>query len=166
MPFLQAPLLYELLLYTRKSICQPFCIQLYKNSFVCFPFFPTGVIRYFVAYAFFCFRNVFADLFFIPRPGGRQIRRTWKKHSGSLYSTPWRAAIKQQLKQSPGGSLFHVLEGGKVFFAGADFDDVENVIDKNLSISDVAGVECFAGGLDDFVHGNSGHDDFDLDLGQ
>ena len=62
--------------------------------------------------------------------------------------------------------LFHVLEGGKVFFAGADFDDVENVVDKNLSISDVAGVECFAGGLDDFVHGNSGHDDFDLDLGQ
>ena len=83
-----------------------------------------------------------------------------------LYSTSWRVAIRQQLKQSPGGSLFHVLEGGKVFFAGADFDDVENVIDKNLSISDVAGVECFAGGLDDFVHGNSGHDDFDLDLGQ
>ena len=64
------------------------------------------------------------------------------------------------------GALFHVLEGGKVFFAGADFDYVENVVDKDLSISDVAGVECFAGGLDDFVHGNSGHDDFDLDLGQ
>ena len=103
-----------------------------------------------------------------------------------LYSTSWRAANTTYMekaqrftfstsRRAAGSSLsgiglpallFHVLEGGKVFFAGADFDDVENVIDKNLSISDVAGVECFAGGLDDFVHGNSGHDDFDLDLGQ
>ena len=83
-----------------------------------------------------------------------------------LYFTSWMTAGTSLSGTGLPALLFHVLEGGKVFFAGADFDDVENVIDKNLSISDVAGVESFAGGLDDLVHGNSGHDDFDLDLGQ
>ena len=63
-------------------------------------------------------------------------------------------------------SLFHVLKRGKVFFAGADFNDMENIVDKYLSIADVAGIEGFAGCFDDLIHRNLRDDDFYLDLGQ
>ena len=43
---------------------------------------------------------------------------------------------------------------------------MENVIDKNLSIADVASIEGFTGCFDDLVHRDLRDDDFYLDLGQ
>ena len=43
---------------------------------------------------------------------------------------------------------------------------MEDVVDKNLAVADVAGVKGFSGGLDDFVHRNLCDNDFDLDLGK
>ena len=64
------------------------------------------------------------------------------------------------------GALLHILQGGKVLFAGADLDHAGHVVDKDLAIADVAGVQGLLGGIHHSVHADLGNDDLDLDLGQ
>ena len=45
------------------------------------------------------------------------------------------------------GGLLHILQRGVVLFAGADLDHADHVVDKDLAIADVAGVQCLLGGF-------------------
>ena len=61
-------------------------------------------------------------------------------------------------------SLFFVLEGVVTFFAGSHFDDILNVIDEDLAIAEVAGIQDFLRGFDDVSDRDFADDDVDLDL--
>ena len=63
------------------------------------------------------------------------------------------------------GSLF-VLQSGIAFFAGANLDDILDVVDKDLAVADVSGVQGLLGGRDSVCHGNLADDRFHLDLGK
>ena len=64
------------------------------------------------------------------------------------------------------GGLLHILQSGVVFLAGADLDHAGHVVDKDLAIADMAGVQGLLGGLHHSVYADAGDDDFHLDLGQ
>ena len=71
----------------------------------------------------------------------------------------------QLLKLKP-WSLLHILQGGKVLFAGADLDHAGHVVDKNLAVADMPGVQRLLGSCHHSVHADLGNDDLHLDLGQ
>lgn len=62
--------------------------------------------------------------------------------------------------------LFHILEGVVAFLAGADLDHVLHIVDENLPVADMAGVEHLLGGLNDGAHGNLADHHVHLNLGQ
>jgi hypothetical protein len=62
--------------------------------------------------------------------------------------------------------LLYILQGGLVLLAGPDFDDLHHVVDKDLAVSDMAGVKNLLGRLNDFIDRNPADDDLDLDLRQ
>ena len=39
------------------------------------------------------------------------------------------------------GVLLHILQGGKVLFAGADLDHAGHIVNKDLAVADVSGVQ-------------------------
>ena len=64
------------------------------------------------------------------------------------------------------GALLHILQRGVIFLAGADLDHAGHVVDKDLAIADMAGVQRLLGGLHHGVHTDAGDDDLHLDLRQ
>lgn len=58
-----------------------------------------------------------------------------------------------------------VLQGVVAALAGADLDDVLDVIEKNLPVADMAGVQGFLHGLDQRLDRQPADHDIDLDLG-
>lgn len=53
------------------------------------------------------------------------------------------------------GCLLCILKGVKAFFAGTDLHDILNIIDEELAIADLAGVENCLGGIDDGLYRNA-----------
>ena len=64
------------------------------------------------------------------------------------------------------GMSFYILQCGVIFLAGADFHDLGDVVDEDLAVADVAGVQRLRRGVNDLLHGDLAHDDLDLDLRQ
>ena len=50
------------------------------------------------------------------------------------------------------GKLLNVLQSGVVYFAGADLDHLGHIVNKDLAITDMAGVQNLGGGVDDLVY--------------
>ena len=93
-------------------------------------------------------------------PNGFQKKE--KENKENKYRHAFKAG--QRLKLC--GALLHILQGGEVLFAGADLDHAGHVVDKDLAIADVAGVQGLLGGIHHSVHADLGNNDLDLDLGQ
>ena len=60
--------------------------------------------------------------------------------------------------------LFHVLKCREVLFAGADLDDLRYVVDEDLAISDVTGIQSLLRCRDDLFYRNLGNDHLNLYL--
>lgn len=63
------------------------------------------------------------------------------------------------------GKLLNVLQSGVVYFAGADLDHLGHIVNKDLAITDMAGVQNLGGGVDDLVYRDLADNNFNLDLG-
>lgn len=61
--------------------------------------------------------------------------------------------------------LFNILQSGVVYFAGADLDHLGHIVNKDLAITDMAGVQNLGGGVDDLVYRDLADNNFNLDLG-
>lgn len=77
--------------------------------------------------------------------------RRCRSHSGS---NPIRFRMKCNSVNSVTISLFHVLKCREVLFAGADLDDLRYVVDKDLAISDVTGIQSLLRCRDDLFYRN------------
>lgn len=64
-----------------------------------------------------------------------------------------------------GSYLFNILQSGVVYFAGADLDHLGHIVNKDLAITDMAGVQNLGGGVDDLVYRDLADNNFNLDLG-
>ena len=64
------------------------------------------------------------------------FRKRKKENKENKYRHAFKAG--QRLKLC--GALLHILQGGEIFFAGADLDHAGHVVNKDLTIADVAGV--------------------------
>ena len=61
-------------------------------------------------------------------------------------------------------SLFFVLEGVVTFFAGSHFNDILNIVDEDLAITEVTGVEDTLRSIDNLSYRNLADDHIDLDF--
>ena len=58
--------------------------------------------------------------------------------------------------------LFDILQGGKAFLAGADLDDVLHIVNEDLAVADMTGIQRLFRRFDDRSHRHLA--DYDLNL--